>query len=503
MIFRRESSAFAGTIEYTFKHELLRNVAYESVLKRLRRDHHGRVAVWLIAQGGEGITEFTGLVAAHFEQAGLVAEAAEWYGRAGQQARQGYALATAIEYFRKALGLLPAQSPEPRELQLKRLEWHEGLGETLGAQARYVEGLEAYANMRLLAEALGDRVAQARAWNGVAFLVERRAENRASVQIAERAEALAREAGEAGLKERIKALYFKGWALYKLGDAPGVLDLAEQTLKLHTEYGDRRGMVTSFKLYGVAHLHLGHFQEADRYFQQGLALCLELGDRRNAGAMWSNLGESARLRGDYQAAVNLYEKALAIVRQIGHLDSETIYLNNLSGALLGLHQFERAETVLRKVIAQTASPNWCTLSETYRFLSEACLGQGKLPEALDAAQQALTLAQKSENSLDLGSAWRAVGRVAAKLSAPGSEPPATAGSSVAAIAEPAACFRESLRVFQQMNAEAEQARTLRVWAKFELEQGRHDEASEKWEAAQSIFLRLGMPLAAERKDTWL
>src|SRR5258708_30775318 len=91
LIFRRESSAFAGTVEYTFKHELLRNVTYESVLKKLRRDHHARVATWLIDQSGERITEFIGLVATHFEQAGRIGEAAEWYGRAGQQARLGYA----------------------------------------------------------------------------------------------------------------------------------------------------------------------------------------------------------------------------------------------------------------------------------------------------------------------------------------------------------------------------------------------------------------------------
>ena len=460
LIFRRESSAFAGTVEYTFKHELLRNVAYESVLKKLRRGHHAQVAAWLIEQSGERVAEFTGLIAAHFEQAGHITAAADWYGRAGQQARLGYAPATAIEHFRKALELSPAQNAEPRELQTKRLAWHEGLGETLGAQARFAEGLDAYAQMRLLAEALGDAVTQARAWNGLAFLHERRGENRASVESAERAEALARQAGEAGRQERTKALYFKGWALYRLGDAPAVLALAEQTLKLYSDCGDRRGMVTSYKLYGVAHLHLGHFQEADHYFEQGLALCRELGDRRNAGAMWSNLGESARLRGDYQAAADRYQKALAIVRQIGHRDSETIYLNNLSGALLGLRQFESAETILRKVIAQTAAPKWCTLSETYRFLSEACLGQGKLSQALEAAQRALILAQESENGLDLGSAWRALGRIAAKLKKRGADTHDIADPS--AVPEPHACFQESLRVFEQMNAEAEQARTLRV-----------------------------------------
>jgi tetratricopeptide (TPR) repeat protein len=218
--------------------------------------------------------------------------------------------------------------------------------------------------------------------------------------------------------------------------------------------------------------------------------------------MLSNLGESARLRGDYQAAVELYQKALAVVREIGHRDSEAIYLNNLSGALIGLRQFESAETQLRNLIARSAAPT-CTLSETYRFLSEACLGQGKMAEALAAAQRALMLAQKSENGLDLGGAWRALGRAVAKLGRQSNGASAVLAASTAPIADPGVCFAESLRVFKQMSAEGEQARTLRVWAKFDLEQGRTEEARQKSKAAREMFLRLGMPLAVERTDTWL
>jgi tetratricopeptide (TPR) repeat protein len=383
------------------------------------------------------------------------------------------------------------------------LEWHEGLGESLGARAHFEEALQAFGDMRLLAEALGEIGAQARAWNGIAFLHERCGENRASVECAERAEQLARQAGESGRQERIRALYFKGWALYRLGAAPAVLELAEETLKLSKEYGDRRGIVTSYKLFGVAHLHLGHFQEADHYFHEGLALCREISDRRNAGAMWSNLGESARLQGDYRAAAEHYQKAIALVREIGNRDSETIYLNNLSGALIGMHKFAQAEKILRKLISQTIVPNWCTLSESYRFLSEACLGQGNLVEAVDAAQRALSLGQKSQSGLDVGAAWRALGRVAAKIKKQNPQSNSGEAAPATTLPDPETCFSESMRVFEQMNAEAERARTLRVWGKFDLEQGRTKEGRERLEASRSIFNRLEMTLVVERTDTWI
>jgi predicted ATPase len=143
IVFRRESSAFAGAVEYTFKHELLRNVSYESLLKKSRREYHSQVAAWFIESRGERVNEFGGLVAAHFEHAGRFAEAADWYGRAGQQARTSYAPAIAIDYFRKALALLPTAPPEASQEHANRLEWQEGLGEMLGAQAKFSEALEA------------------------------------------------------------------------------------------------------------------------------------------------------------------------------------------------------------------------------------------------------------------------------------------------------------------------------------------------------------------------
>ncbi|HEX8294007.1 MAG TPA: adenylate/guanylate cyclase domain-containing protein, partial [Pyrinomonadaceae bacterium] len=101
LIYRREAAAFAGTREYIFKHALLRDVTYESVLKRERREYHRRAAEWLARHSGGRVGEYAGLIAEHFERAGAPEDAAEWYGRAGRLARETYAPETAISYYRK------------------------------------------------------------------------------------------------------------------------------------------------------------------------------------------------------------------------------------------------------------------------------------------------------------------------------------------------------------------------------------------------------------------
>ena len=109
LVFRRERSTFAGAEEYIFKHALLRDVAYERVLLKLRRVYHGQVARWLEGAAGERIGEYLGLIAGHYELAGEGEKAVEYLQRAGAQARLAYACQEASGYYRRALRLFEVQ----------------------------------------------------------------------------------------------------------------------------------------------------------------------------------------------------------------------------------------------------------------------------------------------------------------------------------------------------------------------------------------------------------
>ena len=84
LIYRREELAFAGTREYTFKHAVLRDVTYESVLKRLRKAYHRLVADWLIEHSAERINEYAGLIAEHLLLAGRSEQALTYLRTAGE-----------------------------------------------------------------------------------------------------------------------------------------------------------------------------------------------------------------------------------------------------------------------------------------------------------------------------------------------------------------------------------------------------------------------------------
>jgi len=498
LVFRQPLSQLAGEKEYYFKHVLLRDVVYEYTLKKLRRVYHRRAAEWLIQATMERADEWAAVIAAHYEWAGEKLLASEWYGQAGKQARETYAPEAAIDYYQKALEFFTETSEilETSEVYARRVVLYEGLGEMLRWQARYTEAGEVYVALRAAAEMAGDTIAQARAWNGASRMEDSRGDYPAALESAGRAEKIARGAGAAAKVELARALFRKGWSFYRLGNAEAALTLGQQALILSTKLDARREMADSLNLLGGVHNVLGRYNDAANYNMRAVTLYRELGDRERIAAMLNNLGEHARLRGDYQAAAPLYLESLKIARETGNRDGELVFLSNLGGARIGLGEFCTAEDDLRQTIFLAGTGVQAGfLSETYRFLAEACLGQEKMTEALAAARQALALGQKAEAQDLIGGAWRTLGMAAAQLAQP-----IAIGDETYNATD---CFAESLRIFTEMGAQGEQARTLREWGGYEIEKGDSERGTALWQKAREIFDRLGMELEVHRMDTAL
>jgi tetratricopeptide (TPR) repeat protein len=497
LIYRREASAFAGAREYIFKHALLRDVVYESVLKRDRRAYHRRAAEWLARRSGGRVGEYAGLIAEHYDRAQSAEDAAEWYGRAGRQARESHAPESAIGFYRKALAFISvverSEDSDAIAIQALRMEWYEGLGEVLRVQARYSEAIEAYQAMLAAAEALNVPAAQARAWNELALVQSSQGDNRAVAESTRRAEKLARAEGRGpGARvELVRALNLQSQSSSRLGDARSAMMLADRALSLVDEMGDagRRVRADCLKSLGMAYHMLGRFEQAEEFKSQALQLFKDMGDRRAVGNLLNSLGETARLSGDYEDAFGRYQEALAIAREIGNRNGEILYFSNLGGTRVGLAQYAEAEADLRQTIEMGAAAGYVGLSENFRFLSEALVGQGRLEEAMAAARRALELGREIENQEHVAEAWRALGLVASHAD--------TIVQYGGRELDASGCFAESLTVFTSIQMEAERARTLRDWARHELRHGDRERGQKLWREAREAFGRLRMTLELE------
>ena len=126
LIFRRGAAPEA---HYIFKHALVRDAAYESLLRSRRQELHTRVAD-VLGSGAVVVSAPPELLAHHFTEAGLITQAIANWQRAGEQAAQRAANLEAIQYFNRALGLL-MDLPEDRAREMTEFKVLTHLGPAL------------------------------------------------------------------------------------------------------------------------------------------------------------------------------------------------------------------------------------------------------------------------------------------------------------------------------------------------------------------------------------
>jgi predicted ATPase len=108
---------------YLFKHALIQDAAYQSLLKSTRQRYHQQIAQALEAQFSETVETQPELLAHHYTEAGLVAQAVSYWQRAGERANGRSAYVEASSHLTKGLEVLMnlPQAPErtQRELDIR------------------------------------------------------------------------------------------------------------------------------------------------------------------------------------------------------------------------------------------------------------------------------------------------------------------------------------------------------------------------------------------------
>ncbi|MCI0648345.1 MAG: tetratricopeptide repeat protein [Chloroflexi bacterium] len=381
LIFRRQRSSFAGAQEYVFKHALLREVTYETVLKRERRLYHRQAAGWLMAHSGDRELEVAGLIAEHLELGGEGRVAARYLQQVGRRALDASAFNEAVALLERAWSLLEKKAGDDTEttrlqimLTQQRGKALRGLGEYRKAQRwlRRGEGLARSAGawpevveiLNQLARIDRDRGTYDAAWQTL----------RESLSLAQ---AHADTAGQAAVLRNL------GWLAMRSGVYSVARDYLEKGRALYQALDDQAGLASIYNALGTLAIMSGVYDEGIGHYRQSLALKRQLGDRLGVSAVLSNLGETARVQGDYAAARTYTEEGLEISREIGDQVGIAIALDNLGHSAAALGEDETAYGHYEAAVA-------------------LALRLGVTPVALDAlAGLAGVLARRGETTLAL------------------------------------------------------------------------------------------------------
>ncbi len=345
---------------YGFPYEALRRTAYESATLARRRLLHGRAADILTRRHErDPATTRAATVADHLQRAGRDAEAAQWWWRAAEVARELYAQAEAYAHLVRALALGYPQ-----------LAGRIALGEVLVVLGRYREALAEFETAAALAGAAegtgtsdgaddaeerasdGDRAVQASIEHKLADVHHRLGDwDLAEAHLAVVTELVA--AAEPGRLARAEA--DRAVVAYRRGDVVQAAAFGQAALSCARAAADRGATAQALNVLGMLAARAGDTAAAETYLRNSLA---EARQRPELGATVAALNNLARLlaeTGRNGEALEVAAEALELGSELGDQHRVAALHTNMADLLHAGGQGDAAMTHLKEAARRFAS----------------------------------------------------------------------------------------------------------------------------------------------------
>jgi class 3 adenylate cyclase/predicted ATPase len=365
-------------LEYTFKHALTHEVAYNGVLQERRRALHATILETLESLHADRLGEHAEILAHHAVRAGIAAKAIRYLREAGAKAVARSANREAVEFFERALALL-AELPQTREILSETLDLRIALGTPLIAvhggpsslvEASYLAALE-------LVEHLDDAARRFPVLWGLWYFRFTRGDYGSAVEAGEQLLAIARQGDDQG--QLLEAHHTLWPTLVSMGEAKRALPHMESGVALYDRerhgsyallYGGHDPGVCCHYYRAVSQWALGYPEQALASAYQSLRLAETLAHPlTSVNALWFAIYVHYQ-RGDRPAAVANAERTLALIETHGFSPWTVDTAMLLHASRGGAHDVELLNT-LRRQMVETQNAHWrrvmsgCALASLY------------------------------------------------------------------------------------------------------------------------------------------
>jgi predicted ATPase/class 3 adenylate cyclase len=316
---RPEAGSFGA--EFIFKHVLVSDAVYSTLLQRDRRELHSRVGEAIETLYAGRLDNQVELLASHFLRSPLLDRALRYLILAGEKAARDFANEQARQHYVQALGLLPrVQYSQDQALQI-----HMGLGDALVIAGEYQAARDHY---QMALEQIGDQaddaVIRQRSvlLRKVGITFERQGDYEKSLARLYAAEQVLAGSQADFLIERANIFNDIGWIHSRRGNLEQAgthllraLDLAEQ--------GSQLDVIASIlnRLGGICYQR-GDLSQAARYLARSLELREKIGDIVAVARSYNNLGLLCWRQSDLDGALNNFNHALRLQSNLGDVEGQ-------------------------------------------------------------------------------------------------------------------------------------------------------------------------------------
>lgn len=264
---------------YTFKHALVQDAAYQSLLRRTRQQYHQQVAELFESRFVHMIQSEPEVLAYHYTEANCGEKAVAYWLMAGQRAAHSSAHREAIAHLSRGLDMLQ-QLPDSNEKLQQNMTLHVALGGSLIAVKGYAasEVERVYTRARELCQQIGDRPQVFQVLRGLFLFYLVRGQMQTAHELAQ--QMLEQAAKQDEVSPTMLSHYLMGMALFFRADLVNGISHIQEAIRIHNPethqelayvYGIDPG-VGSLGFEALLQWYLGYPDQALQLAREGVAL---------------------------------------------------------------------------------------------------------------------------------------------------------------------------------------------------------------------------------------
>jgi predicted ATPase len=455
---------------YRFKHALIQDTAYQSLLRSTRQQYHQRLAQVLAERFPETSEEQPELLAHHYTQAGLHKPAVEYWYKAGQRAVERSANLEAIGHLTMALDVLTTLPDTPERTQ-HELTLLTALGTPLvltkGHAAPEVEAT--YTRARALCQQLGDAPQLFSTLLGLRRYYQHRGELRMAHELGEALLRLAERLDDVGLV--VRAHHMHAETVMLLGEFGRARAHAAQGLALYDPLQHRTHMFrfgndsgVGCRVFGAQSLWaLGYPDQARQWSAEALAWAEALAHPFNMVFVLTGAARLHRFLREPDQVRARADTAIVLAREHGFAQFLVQASIQRGGALAEQGQVAEGLAQIRQGLTAWQATGSYTRPHKLALLASVYGQVGQPEEGLRALTEALTLVEAIGERFIEAELHRLTG---ALLLARSAETPAEAET----------CFQQAIAIAQQQQAKSWELRAAMTLARLWQQQGKRAEA---------------------------
>jgi len=402
-------------LQYTFKHALTHEVAFASLLQERRMALHLRILEALESRLADQPSEEIEDLARHALGAEAWDKAVRYLRQSAQRTIARSSYEAAVGLLREALRAL-GRLPETPETLTEAVDVRLELRIALVPLGRYQDVLAVMREAEDLATRLGDRARLGRVLADICARLRNVAgQHLQAIEVGQRALAIAVESGDQELEREVQ--YRTGQAYFAIGDFPQALDLLSRCAEGARADPDQRSQLFaswSHSWLALALSNLGRFVEASSHAQEALRIAEGADHPYTLAEALTCVGGVALARGDFDQAIDALERARALTRQWNFRPWAVLARLGYACALSG--RADEGRRLLEDVVqdATTMSSMGVGRAMQLAWLGEAYLLEGRLDDALERTQQAVSLAQRHQERSHEAWSLRLLGEIVSR-----------------------------------------------------------------------------------------